>query len=176
MMNKLSLAPCFLVAMLTGCSTQEMLDWNQKVSDFGSQVSKTMTGGKQDRSDKTTNVTIPVDIDTAASRLRRYYGFSDVNTKIATLQQSGRENDKWVAQAITEEGHTFEATPGSYYKFGRKLGKDEPRDEVIVELEKNGTGTLMYITYHSSFSTHLTDDYVNPLFSQMRDVASGKIR
>lgn len=135
-----------------------------------------MTGGKQDRSDKTINVTVPVDIDTVASRLRRYYGFSDVNTKVAALQQSGRTNDKWVAQAITEEGHTFEATPGSYYKFGHKLGKDEPRDEVIAELEKNGTGTLMYITYHSSFSTHLTDDYVNPLFNQMRDVASGKIR
>lgn len=175
-MNKFSLVPCFLIILLSGCSTQEMLDWNQKVSDFGSQVSKTMTGGKQDRSDKTINVTVPVDIDTVASRLRRYYGFSDVNTKVAALQQSGRANDKWVAQAITEEGHTFEATPGSYYKFGHKLGKDEPRDEVIAELEKNGTGTLMYITYHSSFSTHLTDDYVNPLFNQMRDVASGKIR
>lgn len=174
-MLKLNAISCFFVFFLTGCSTQDMLEWNQKVSDFSSQVSKTMTGGRQVRSEKTTEITVPVDIDTAASRLRRYYGFSDVNAKIAALQH-GTESDKWVALAIAEEGHTFESTPGSYYKFGHKLGENEPRDEVILELEKNGAGTRLYITYHSSFSRHLTDEYVNPLFNQMRDVASGKLR
>ncbi|EGT3611636.1 hypothetical protein FAP59_18825 [Morganella morganii] len=174
-MNKLSFVPCFFVFLLAGCSSQEIVGWNQKVSDFSSQLSKTMTGGRQERSQKETHITVPVDIDTVASRLRRYYGFSDVNAKIAALQH-GTMNDKWVAQAIAEEGHTFEASPGSYYKFGHKLGKNDPRDEVILELEKNGTGTQLYITYYSSFSGHLTDEYVNPLFNQMRDVASGKVR
>lgn len=169
------IASLFPLYLLAGCSSHEIAQWNKKISDFSSQVSKTMTGGRQARSEKTTDITVPVDIDTAASRLRRYYGFSDVNAKIAALQH-GTENDKWVALAIAEEGHTFESTPGSYYKFGHKLGKNEPRDEVILELEKNGTGTQLYITYYSSFSSHLTDEYVNPLFNQMRDVASGKLR
>ncbi|MFF0901178.1 hypothetical protein [Proteus mirabilis] len=175
MMNKLSFVPCFFVFLLAGCSTQEIAEWNQKISNFDHQVSNTMTGGKQERSKKVTDMTIPVDIDTVASRLRRYYGFTDVNAQIAALQR-GTVNDKWVAEAITAEGHTFEATPGSYYKFGRKLGNNTPQDEVILELEKNGTGTLVYVVYHSSFSGHLTDDYVGPLFKQIRDVASGKIR
>ncbi|EJM8622155.1 hypothetical protein NO724_001407 [Escherichia coli] len=175
MMNKLSFVPCFFVFLLAGCSTQEITEWNQKISDFGHQVSNTMTGGKQERSKTATDMTIPVDIDTAASRLCRYYGFTDVNTQIATLQR-GTVNDQWAAEAIAAEGHTFEATPGSYYKFGRRLGNNNPLDEVILELEKNGAGTRVYVAYHSSFSGHLTEEYVDPLFKQIRDVASGKIR
>ncbi|HFK4185004.1 TPA: hypothetical protein ACGZ7N_004433 [Escherichia coli] len=175
MMNKLSFVPCFFLFLLAGCSTQEIAEWNQKISDLGHQVSNTMTGGKQERSKKATDMTIPVDIDTVASCLRRYYGFTDVNAKVAALQR-GTENDSWVAQAILAEGHTFEATPGSYYKFGHKLGDTNPRDEVILELEKNGAGTRVYVVYHSSFSGHLTEEYVDPLFKQIRDVASGNIR
>lgn len=169
------LISCFSLWLLTGCSVQELTEWNKKISDLGHQASNTMTGGKQERSKKATDMTIPVDIDTAASRLRRYYGFTDVNSQIAALQR-GTVNDKWVAEAIAAEGHTFEATPGSYYKFGRKLGNNNPQDEVILELEKNGAGTRVYVVYHSSFSGHLTEEYVDPLFKQIRDVASGKIR
>lgn len=169
------LISCFSLWLLTGCSVQEISEWNQKISDLGHQVSNTMTGGKQERSKKATDITIPVDIDTVASRLRRYYGFTDVNAQIAALQR-GTVNDKWVAEAIISEEHTFEATPGSYYKFGRKLGNNNPQDEVILELEKNGAGTRVYVVYHSSFRGHLTEEYVDPLFKQIRDVASGKIR
>ncbi|HBC0989194.1 TPA: hypothetical protein IGZ61_003929 [Escherichia coli] len=175
MMNKLSFVPCFFLFLLVGCSTQEIAEWNQKISELGHQVSNTMTGGMQKREQREYDVVIPVDIDTVASRLRRYYGFTDVNTQIATLQR-GTVNDQWAAEAIAAEGHTFEATPGSYYKFGRKLGNNNPQDEVILELEKNGAGTRVYVVYHSSFSGHLTEEYVDPLFKQIRDVASGKIR
>lgn len=176
MMRKITLVTIVVLTVLTGCSSQEISEWNQKISDFGSGVSKTMTGGKQERATKEYSVSVPVDVDTAASRLRRYYGFSDVNAKIAALNQTNRNSDKWVAQAIAEEGRTWEATPGSYYKMGRKLGETEPKDEVLIELEKDGVGSRMYITYHSSFGEHLTENYVNPLFYQMRDVAAGKVR
>ncbi|BBV00350.1 hypothetical protein AB6H26_08430 [Providencia hangzhouensis] len=175
-MKPFAMIHCLLICLLLGCTSQEIAEWNQKVSDFGGQINTVVTGGKQARSEKDYAIALPVDIDTAASRLRRYYGYSDVNAQIAALRQSGKASDEWAAMAIAEEGRIFEAAPGSYYKFGNKLGENEPRDEVTLELEKNGSGTRLYITYRSSFSSHLTDSYVNPLFYQMRDVAAGKAK
>lgn len=112
---------CFSLWLLTGCSAQEIAEWNQKISDLGHQVSHTMNGGMQKREQREYDVVIPVDIDTAAARLRRYYGFEDVNAKIRALCQSGKESDQWAATAIAEEsrGWEWEVTPGSYYKMGR---------------------------------------------------------
>lgn len=42
MMNKLSFIPCFFLFLLVGCSTQEIAEWNQKISELGHQVSNTM--------------------------------------------------------------------------------------------------------------------------------------
>lgn len=94
---------CFSLWLLTGCSAQEIVEWNQKISDLGHQVSHTMNGGMQKREQREYDVVIPVDIDTAAARLRRYYGFEDVNAKIRALRQSGKESDQWAATAIAEE-------------------------------------------------------------------------
>ena len=40
---------CFSLWLLTGCSAQEIAEWNQKISDLGHQVSHTMNGGMQKR-------------------------------------------------------------------------------------------------------------------------------
>lgn len=174
----LFLPSLFSLFLLAGCSSHEISAWNQKISDFGHGVSKTMSGnaGQQTREQKEYNITVPVDIDTVAARLRRHYGFEDVNAKISALRQSGKSSDQWVAAAIAEEGHEWEATPGSYYKMGANVGKRTPPAHIVFELEKNGPGTKMYITYSSSHSETLTEAFVQKLFKTANDVATGKIR
>lgn len=166
----------FSLCSMTGCSSNEIAEWNKKISDFSQGVSQTMTGGKQAREQKEYDVTVPVDIDTVAARLRRYYGFEDVNAKISALRQSGKYSDQWVATAIAEEGHEWEATPGSYYKMGANMGERTPPAHIVIELEKNGRGTQMYITYSSSHSETLTHEFVNNVFKRVNDVATGKVR
>lgn len=176
MMRKITLVTIVVLTVLTGCSSQEISEWNQKISDFGSGVSKTMTGGKQERATKEYSVSVPVDVDTAAARLRRYYGFGDVNTQIAALRQSGKSSDQWVANAIAEEGHEWEATPGSYYKMGGNMGNRNPPAHIQIQLEKNGPGTMVYVTYRSSHSETSTDEFANKIFQTVHDVATGKKR
>ncbi|EFA4912246.1 hypothetical protein R5O67_04425 [Proteus mirabilis] len=172
------LISCFSLWLLTGCSVQEIAEWNQKISNLGHQVSNTMNGGMQKREQREYDVVIPVDIDTAAARLRRYYGFEDVNAKIRALRQSGKESDQWVATAIAEEsrGWEWEVTPGSYYKMGADMGKRNPPAHIVIELEKNGSGTHMYITYSASYSDTLTPEFVQEIFKTANDVATGKRR
>ncbi len=87
-------------ALLGGCSTQELSEMNQTVSDVSSDLTSFLTGGRIVREDRKYDVLVPVDVDTAAARLRRYYNFEDVDAKIVALKNSGRDSDSWKATAL----------------------------------------------------------------------------
>lgn len=73
-------------------------------------------------------------------------------------------------------GLGMEVTPGSYYKMGADMGKRNPPAHIVIELEKNGSGTHMYITYSASYSDTLTPEFVQEIFKTANDVAAGKRR
>ncbi|MDE5307612.1 hypothetical protein PY546_15000 [Providencia stuartii] len=54
------------------------------------------------------------------------------------------------------------------------MGKRNPPAHIVIELEKNGSGTHMYITYSASYSDTLTPEFVQEIFKTANDVAAGK--
>ncbi|WP_034947632.1 hypothetical protein [Erwinia oleae] len=176
--------------LLGGCAGSEVAEWNKKVSDMsygllsmGKKTDAGDSGGLPTLSKNAPVVNqktardfeVPVDVDTAAARVKRYYNFisSDV---VNTLKGQGLEGGMKAA-AITQGGYAWDAQPGAYYKMGRDWGADEGiEDNILIELEKNGAGSRMYITFRSSEASHVSEDYVGKLFTQIKQVAEGKIR
>ncbi|CAI1529011.1 Uncharacterised protein [Serratia fonticola] len=118
---------------------------------------------------------VPVDVDTAAARVKRYYNFTSSDA-VNTLKGQGLEGSMKAA-AITQGGYAWDAQPGAYYKMGRDWGADEGiEDNILIELEKNGAGSRMYITFRSSEASHVTEAYTGKLFAEVKQVAEGKIR
>ncbi|MDY0276298.1 MAG: hypothetical protein RBR42_12870 [Desulfomicrobium sp.] len=124
-------------ALLGGCSTQELSEMNQTVSDVSSELTSLLTGGRIVREDRKYEVFVPVDVDTAAALLRRYYGFEGLDSKIMTLKSSGRGSDSWKATALADQESIWEASPSSFYKMGKDYGDLNPPNRVVIELEKN---------------------------------------
>ncbi len=174
--------------LLSGCTGSEIAEWNKKVSDasyglMGKTADSNNDGGLPTLSANNPVVNqkavrdfvVPIDVDTAAARVKRYYNFvsSDV---VNTLKGQGLEGGVKAA-AITQGGYAWDAQPGSYYKMGRSWGADEGiEDQILIELEKNGAGSRMYITFRSSEASHVSEDYVGKLFTQIKEVAEGKVR
>ncbi|MDY0250859.1 hypothetical protein FXF61_00385 [Pseudomonas sp. C27(2019)] len=163
-------------ALLGGCSTQELSEMNQTVSDVSSDLTSFLTGGRIVREDRKYDVLVPVDVDTAAARLRRYYNFEDVDAKIVALKNSGRDSDSWKATALAGQEAVWEAAPGSFYKMGKNYGDLNPPNRIVIELEKNGAGSMVYVTYSSSYRPQLNEQGVSELFQTVHDVAVGKVR
>lgn len=174
--------------LLSGCTGSEIAEWNKKVSDASyGLMGKTADSNNDDglptlsannpvvNQKAARDFVVPVDVDSAAARVKRYYNFisSDV---VNTLKGQGIEG-KTKAAAITQGGYAWDALPGSYYKMGRSWGADEGiEDQILIELEKNGAGSRMYITFRSSEASHVSEDYVGKLFTQIKEVAEGKVR
>ncbi|EOY4215169.1 TPA: hypothetical protein ACV8DA_005311 [Escherichia coli] len=76
-----------------------------------------------------------VDVDTAAGRLKRYYKFYS-NEEVDAIRNNGHANGKWAAAAISQNGHMWDAMPGSYYKMGSDWDGGEFDDHLTLELEK----------------------------------------
>ena len=94
-------------------------------------------------------------LDTAAARLRRYYGFEDVNAKIRALCQSGKRKWSMTRHSILQKkarGWEWEVTPEVIIKWGRIWGKRNLPATYRHRTGKNGSGTHMYITYSASYS------------------------
>lgn len=178
------------VALLAGCAASDIAELNKKVSDMSYDL---LSVGKKSGNNEgsglptlSTNTPVvdkktsrewevPVDVDTAAARVKRYYKFisSDV---INTLNSQGLDG-KMKASAITQGGFVWDAQPGSYYKMGRSWGAEEGiEDNILIELEKNGAGSRMYITFSSSEASHVTEAYTSKLFTEIKQVAEGKVR
>ncbi|AUQ43648.1 hypothetical protein NJ56_04585 [Yersinia ruckeri] len=120
-------------------------------------------------------IEVPVDVDTAAARVKRYYNFTSSDV-VNTLKGQGLEGGVKAA-AITQGGYAWDAQPGSYYKMGRDWGADEGiEDNILIELEKNGSGSRLYVTFRSSEASHVTEAYTGKLFAEVKQVAEGKVR
>ncbi|CNI37563.1 Uncharacterised protein [Yersinia intermedia] len=176
--------------LLGGCASSDVAELNKKVSDMsygllslGKKADSHESGGLPAMSknspviDKKTarELEVPVDVDTAAARVKRYYNFTSSDV-INTLNSQGLEGKVKVA-AITQGGYAWDAQPGAYYKMGRDWGADEGiEDNILIELEKNGARSRMYITFRSSEASHVTEAYTGKLFAEVKQVAEGKIR
>lgn len=118
---------------------------------------------------------VPVDVDTAAARIKRYYHFVSVE-EVAQLRSNGTQSGGWTAASATDGAWVWDGQPGSYYKMGRDWGSENTGDSVLVELEKNGSGSRLYITFRSGLASHATAAYTSKLFENMKSVAEGTIR
>ena len=176
--------------LLVGCAGSDVAELNKKVSDIsygllslGKKADSNESGRLPAMStnssviDKKTaqELEVPVDVDTAAARVKRYYNFTSSDV-INTLNSQGLEG-KVKAAAITQGGYAWDAQPGAFYKMGRAWGTDEGiEDNILIELEKNGAGSRMYITFRSSEASHVTEAYTGKLFAEVKQVAEGKVR
>ncbi|SVN00301.1 Uncharacterised protein [Klebsiella pneumoniae] len=170
---------CIVSMFITACSMDELSSVNKKISDFGSSIAGNQSSqnesdmpklapkveASQDSTSK--DLSIPVDVDTAAARLRRYY-------KFMTTDELNSIKNSLAAAAIEEQRPEWSASAGSYYKMGRNWG--EGKDHITLEVEKNGVGSRIYIQFFSSNPQHLTEAYLGNLYTQVKGVAEGKVR
>lgn len=179
---------CLAGTLISGCSMEEITSINKQISDGAQSLTNTLRGGNdsadsggmpfmaaaQPKEKKTAskNYGIPVDVDTAAARLRRYYKFMTTE-ELNNIRNSQNSSRRWVASAMEEEHPVWAATPGSYYKMGNDWADNE---HLELELEKNGSGSRLYITYSSPNPNHLTENYLTPLYEKVKGVAEGTVR
>lgn len=178
-----------ICALLSGCAGTDFASVNKNISDTAFSISKTLRGGDPDSMDSGNGMpvltkasgstgksaskqfSVPVDIDTAAARLKRHYGY--VSAEEIERVRSKDRNSRWAAAAIEDAHPVWEAVPGSSYRMGSDVGENDHMD---IELEKNGTGTRVYVTYKSPVASHLTGSAFNNVMTQVRQVASGQTR
>ena len=93
--------------------------------------------------DKTFSV--PVDVDTAAARLKRHYKFISTQ-ELEALRQAANDGD-WKAAAEDDAHPVWDAMPGSYYKMGSDWNE---RDHRISKSRKTGpaAGSMLSIAHH----------------------------
>lgn len=178
-----------ICALLSGCAGTDFAGINKNISDTAFSISKTLRGSDADSMDSGNSMpvmtkasasggksaskqfSVPVDIDTAAARLKRHYGYVSAD-EIERIRSRDR-NSRWSAAAIEDAHPVWEAVPGSAYSMGSDVGDNDHMD---IELEKNGSGTRVYVTYKSPVASHLTGSAFNNVMSQVRQVASGQAR
>ncbi|EFL0623736.1 hypothetical protein HIZ68_004374 [Escherichia coli] len=190
MLTKKMLLVCASCVALSACSAQEIAELNRQISDGAFAATKVLNVGvnqadddlkylsqapraKREKRDHV--IEVPVDVDTAAGRLKRYYKFYS-NEEVDAIRNNGHANGKWAAAAISQNGHMWDAMPGNYYKMGSDWDGGEFDDHLTLELEKNGKGSRIYITYASSAPGHLKDKFIEPLVKRVKDVAEGRAR
>lgn len=181
-MRSFSLA-VILPVFLTACSMSEIAETNKKISDGASGLmsslrgedsgnsSQVMTPRLSEKKESTSkSFKIPVDIDTAAARIKRKYKFLS-NDELRSIRE--RNNDgAWVAGAITDSHHEWDSMPGSYYKMGSDWGDYD--DHLTIELEKNGSGSRLLITYSSSSQKRLASTGLQDLMKNIKGSAEGQ--
>lgn len=178
---------CMVSTLTTACSMEDISAANKKVSDGASGIMNTLRGssGSTDngmprlspsqsskKESSSNKYDLPVDVDTAAARLKRYYQFIS-NEEVDSIKKKNA-NGAWVASAITGNGQEWEAMPGSYYKMGSDWGNQD--DHLTIEAEKNGAGSRLYIIYRSSSKKILASDSLQQLMQNIKAVAEGEVR
>ena len=187
MLSKKLLLVCVSCLALTACSVDEIASVNKQISDGAFALTGALRGNssstdsnampflaqaqKPATKSSTREYSVPVDIDTAAARLKRYYQFVS-NDEVDAIRKKDR-NGSWVAGAITDANQEWEAMPGSYYKMGNDWNE---YDHLTIELEKNGAGSKLYITYKSPSDKRLNSEELKKLMLNIKGVAEGTIR
>ena len=174
----------FVVLLLAGCSTAEMAEVNKKISDFSAGL--VSVGNGEDDSNgtriygsgnvyltekKTIEYSIPVNIDTAAVRLKKHFNILATDE----VEQIKKKNSL-SAQAISENGNEWYAQPGIHYKLGKGGFGTGGHNRLQIELTRENGRTLMALTYRSPSKEIHTDPNVLSLFAEAKSVAEGKTR
>ncbi|TPW38381.1 hypothetical protein FKM52_20480 [Mixta tenebrionis] len=162
----------------------ELTSVNKKISDFGFSITGKQSAQGESGMPKlapkidaaqdsmSSDLSVSIDVDTAAARLRRYYKFM-TSDELNSIKNRESTSARLTAAAIEEQRPEWAASPGSYYKMGRNWGGG---DHITLEVEKNGIGSRVYIQFFSSNPQHLTEAYLGNLFAQVKGVAEGKVR
>ncbi|ELQ9311855.1 hypothetical protein R3D73_004882 [Serratia marcescens] len=172
------------VLLLTGCAGTALGEWNQKISDAAYSLAgggksgpaegdmpwmARATGGPRQTAQRT--YTLPVDVDTAAARLKSHYQFIS-SEELESLRQRNQYGD-WSAAAIDESRPVWAANRGSYYKMGQEW---KGHDRLELELLKSGAGSSLKVAYSSPDASHLTEAYLERLMTQLQQVAKGQLK
>ncbi|MBS0878945.1 MULTISPECIES: hypothetical protein [unclassified Tatumella] len=174
------------LTVLSGCAGTDWASINQKVSDSASSLNNTIKGaigsgtsggmpvmalpqrGGGNTTDKTFN--IPVDVDTAAARLKRHYKF--ISSGELENLRNANSSGGWTTAAAVDDSHpVWDAQPGSYYKMGSDWNDN---DHLEIEVEKNGSGSRLYVVYRSPSDKRLSGTGVQNLMKDIRAVAVGQ--
>ncbi|WP_052118535.1 hypothetical protein [Erwinia oleae] len=170
--------------LLSGCAGTDLAEWNQKISDAahslasgrvdnsgdGDMTWMTRAGNTGPRQDVRYVYTLPVDVDTAAARLKSHYQFIS-SEELESLRKRDQYGD-WSASSIDEARPVWSAAQGSYYKMGQEW---KGYDRLVLEVEKSAAGSRLNVTYSSPDVSHLTDAYLGRLMKQLQLVATGQI-
>ncbi|MFO6426144.1 hypothetical protein ACLBOM_08245 [Escherichia coli] len=116
----------------------------------------------------TQEYSVPVDIHTAAARLKRYYQFVS-NDEVDAIRKKDR-NGSWVAGAITDANQEWEAMPGSYYKMGNDWNE---YDHLTIELEKMEQGVNYTLHSNPHSDKRLNSEELKKLMLNIKGVAEG---
>lgn len=172
------------VLILSGCAGSDLAAWNQKISDAAHSLAggsanrahddgmpwMTKAGDTGPRQNVLHVYTLPVDVDTAAARLKSHYQFISAD-ELESLRKRDQYGD-WSAGSVDEAHSVWSAVKGSYYKMGQEW---KGSDRLVLEIEKSGAGSRLKVTYSSPDSSHLTDAYLGRLMKQLQQVANGQV-
>lgn len=165
-----SVVPFFLLT-LAGCSQNQLSAFQQQLSD----VSTIMSSGDQqaavkqsERNDVVRSFSLPVNVDTAALRLKQHYGFPS-DEDVVAARNNGQGNAGWSASAISE-GASWSAQPGSYYRMSRNWAGS---DRLTIEVTGNAKRSNVKATYRSSIPEHLKPEWTSRLWKQIPQVVHG---
>ncbi|EPF7466521.1 hypothetical protein JY494_25140 [Serratia marcescens] len=172
-----------LPVLVTACSMNDIATTNQKISDGASGIMNSLRGNSSGNDEQRMKVspsekkestsksyTVPVDVDTAAARIKRKFKFIS-NDELRLIREKNNDGE-WTASAITDSNQEWDAMTGSYYKMGSDWGDYD--DHLTIELEKNGSGSRIHITYSSSSKQRLASSGLQDLMQNIKNVAEGK--
>lgn len=80
----------FLLTFLTGCSSADLSEFQKQLSGLNTAIGSVFhqAAFPADREKVSNEATVPVDVDTAAARLKRYYRFTS-DQEISALRNKG---------------------------------------------------------------------------------------
>lgn len=170
--SSLHLISLLFVLVVSGCSQNQFNQLQQLTgipkpaeSEPQQKVSK-----PEIRNDVVKTYTLPVNIDTAAMRLKHHYSFTS-DADVAAARNNGQGNAGWSASAISE-GASWSAQPGSYYCMSRNWAGN---DRLTLEISNSGKGSTIVATYRSSNPEHLKPEWTSRLWKKIPEVSQGNV-
>ncbi|HEY3589438.1 MAG TPA: hypothetical protein VGL07_05030 [Buttiauxella sp.] len=133
--------------------------------------SSTHNGNSPEWGEISQTFTVHADVDTAATRLKRYFRFKS-DDKITAEKNSGRGNSGWVA-SVMAEGTGWNSQTESYYRVSRIWGKT---DHITRGVSHEGNSCHVTATYRLEDPSHLKAAWTEKLWAQISPMAEGKIR
>lgn len=169
-MASIRVSAFILALVLSGCSESQINPLWQLAGIQGpvSPAQQQPASAPEVRNSIAKTWTLPVDVDTAALRLKQHYSFSS-DEDVAAARNSGQGNAGWSASAISE-GASWVAQSGSYYRMSRNWAGN---DRLTLEVRGNRQKSSITAIYISSSPEHLKKAWMARLWQQIPSVAGG---